>query len=100
MNLADNFRPYSKSTQCAVTPPTPLRDKGRDGYAEATARATKNHRIYCEDCGKPIPKGKEERHHIRKRSALGGNEATNILVLCKADHDYREAHGGRKKPSK
>ena len=99
-DLSTHYSPYSKDVQIAAKPKPTTKDTGKDGYLEATQRATDSHgKICCEDCGRVIPKGQDERHHVKKRSQGGGNEAKNILVLGKPCHRHREEHGGKIMPS-
>ena len=44
---------------------------------------------YCEYCGATHWL---ERHHIIKRSQMGGDEHSNLIILCKNHHDM--AHRG------
>lgn len=44
----------------------------------------------CNRCGNPA----QEKHHKKLKSEGGSNEESNLILLCKACHDY--AHSKRK----
>ena len=47
-----------------------------------------NHRANCccELCGKSLIDYKGSRHHIQKRSSVGGDTSDNLLILCPVCH--------------
>ena len=46
------------------------------------------HRAHCccELCGKSLVDYKGTRHHIQKRSSIGGDTSGNLLILCTVCH--------------
>ena len=49
-----------------------------------------NHR--CQRCGRWIALNEADRHHVRHKSLGGGDEDSNIKIVCRGCHN--EEHGG------
>lgn len=71
-----------------------LTQEERQTYRLATERArTPFGFLQCEQCGRSLPEGREQRHHVKHRSAGGETIESNISILCMECHLWK--HGIR-----